>query len=248
MDFELSQLLPPQDALVSVVIPCYNEQGNIEPLIQEALEVVTRRPNIEFIFVDNGSTDGTRGLLEALTYKTAGLKVTVVERNQGYGFGIRSGLKAASGKFLGWTHADRQTKLTDVEVALEILAKNQERIFLKGRRSGRPASDRIFTLGMSFFESILFRTKLNDINAQPTIFSRELLEEVLQGPDDFSLDLYAYVAAKRLKIKVLRFPVTFGARFSGESKWNTSARGRWKFISRTLAFSFRLAFTRKSMS
>lgn len=248
MDFELSQLLPPQDALVSVVIPCYNEQGNIEPLIQDALEVVTRRPNIEFIFVDNGSTDGTRGLLEALTYKTAGLKVTVVERNQGYGFGIRSGLKAASGKFVGWTHADRQTKLTDVEIALEILVKNQERIFLKGRRSGRPASDRIFTLGMSFFESILFRTKLNDINAQPTLFARELLEDVLEGPDDFSLDLYAYVAAKRLKIRVLRFPVTFGPRFSGESKWNTSARARWKFISRTLAFSFRLAFTRKGIS
>ena len=240
--------MPPQDALVSVVIPCYNEQGNIEPLIQEALEVVTRRPNIEFIFVDNGSTDGTRGLLEALTYKTAGLKVTVVERNQGYGFGIRSGLKAASGKFVGWTHADRQTKLTDVEVALEILVKNQERIFLKGRRSGRPASDRIFTVGMSFFESILFRTKLNDINAQPTLFARELLEDVLEGPDDFSLDLYAYVAAKRLKIRVLRFPVTFGPRFSGESKWNTSARARWKFISRTLAFSFRLAFTRKGIS
>ena len=240
--------MQPQDALVSVVVPCYNEQGNIEPLIQEALEVVTRRPNIEFIFVDNGSTDGTRGLLEALTYKTAGLKVTVVERNQGYGFGIRSGLKAASGKFVGWTHADRQTKLTDVEVALEILVKNQERIFLKGRRSGRPASDRIFTVGMSFFESILFRTKLNDINAQPTLFARELLEDVLEGPDDFSLDLYAYVAAKRLKIRVLRFPVTFGPRFSGESKWNTSARARWKFISRTLAFSFRLAFTRKGIS
>lgn len=240
--------MEPQDALVSVVVPCYNEQGNLEPLIQEALEVVTRRPNIEFIFVDNGSTDGTRGLLEALTYKTAGLKVTVVERNQGYGFGIRSGLKAASGKFVGWTHADRQTKLTDVEVALEILEKNQERIFLKGRRSGRPASDRIFTLGMSLFESILFRTKLNDINAQPTIFARELLDEVLKGPDDFSLDLYAYVAAKRLKITVLRFPVTFGPRFSGESKWNTSARARWTFISRTLAFSFRLAFTRKGIS
>lgn len=241
-------MLEPQDALVSVVVPCYNEQGNIEPLIQEAREVVTRRPNIEFIFVDNGSTDGTRGLLEALTYEIIGLKVAVVERNQGYGFGIRSGLKAASGNFVGWTHADRQTKLTDVEVALEILAKNQERIFLKGRRSGRPASDRIFTLGMSLFESILFRTKLNDINAQPTIFARELLEEVLQGPDDFSLDLYAYVAAKRFKMKVRRFPVTFGPRFSGESKWNTSARARWKFIRRTLAFSFRLAFTRKGIS
>jgi len=248
VDFKLSDLLQPQEALVSVVVPCYNEQGNIETLIQEALEVVTRRPRIEFIFVDNGSTDGTRGLLEALTYKTAGLKVSVVERNQGYGFGIRSGLKAASGKFVGWTHADRQTKLTDVEVALEILAKNQERIFLKGRRSGRPLSDKIFTLGMSLFESILFRTKLGDINAQPTLFARELLAEVLEGPDDFSLDLYAYVAAKRFGMKVLRIPVTFGPRFYGESKWNISAKERWKFIRRTVAFSVRLALPRRGIS
>jgi glycosyltransferase involved in cell wall biosynthesis len=241
-------MLEPQDALVSVVVPCYNEQGNIESLIQEAREVVTRRPNIEFIFVDNGSTDGTRGLLEALTYSAAGLKVAVVDRNQGYGFGIRSGLKATTGKFVGWTHADRQTKLTDIEVAIEILTKNQERIFLKGLRAGRPLSDHIFTLGMSLFESILFRTKLSDINAQPTLFARELLHEVLEGPDDFSLDLYAYVVAKRFGMKVLRIPVTFGPRFSGESKWNTSARARWKFISRTLAFSFRLALSTKGTS
>ena len=241
-------MLEPQDALVSVVVPCYNEHGNIEPLIQEAREVITRRPNIEFIFVDNGSTDGTRALLESLTYKTDNLKIAVVERNQGYGFGIRSGLRAATGKFVGWTHADRQTKLTDIEVAIEILTKNHERIFLKGRRSGRPLSDRIFTLGMSLFESMLFRTKLRDINAQPTLFSRELLESVLEGPDDFSLDLYAYVAAKRFRMEVRRFPVTFGPRFSGESKWNTSATARWKFISRTLAFSFRLAFTRRGIS
>ena len=241
-------MLEPQDALVSVVVPCYNEQGNIEPLIQEARAVVTRRPNIEFIFVDNGSTDGTRGLLESLTFKSAGLKVTAVERNQGYGFGIRSGLKTASGKFVGWTHADRQTKLSDIEVALEILANDQEQIFLKGRRSGRPLSDSIFTLGMSLFESILFRTKLGDINAQPTLFARELLEEVLEGPDDFSLDLYAYVAAKRCGMKVLRIPVTFGPRFSGESKWNTSAKARWKFIRRTVAFSLRLAAPRRGIS
>ena len=101
---------------------------------------------------------------------------------------------------------------------------------------------------MSLFESIIFRTKLNDINAQPTLFSRELLKEVMEGPDDYSLDLYAYVAAKRFRMKVLRFPVTFGPRFAGESKWNTSARERWKFIIRTLAFSFRLGLPRKDNS
>ena len=227
-------------AVASIVIPCYNEEGNIEPLIQEALQVIDRHPAIEFIFVDNGSTDGTRQRLEFLT-QGSGLKVSVVERNQGYGFGIRSGLRMASGKFVGWTHADRQTKLADVETALELLEASGQPVFLKGRRSGRPLSDRLFTLGMSIFESILFRTKLSDINAQPTLFTREILSEILKGPDDFSLDLFTYVEAKRTGMKVIRIPVLFGPRFSGESKWNTSTRARWNFIRRTLSFSLRLA-------
>ena len=233
--------LEPRVPDVSVVVPCYNEQGNIEPLVQEARDVTTRHQNVEFIFVDNGSTDGTRRLLEDLTRMSSRLKVSLVDRNQGYGFGIRSGLKEASGKFVGWTHADRQTKLTDIEAAMRVLEKNQEKIFLKGLRSGRPLSDSIFTFGMSLFESILFRTKLHDINAQPTLFSRELLPEVLQGPDDFSLDLFAYVQAKRFEMKVLRIPVTFGPRLYGDSKWNTSAKARFSFIRRTVAFSLRMA-------
>lgn len=245
MVFELTRIMEPGDVIVSVVVPCYNEQGNIEPLIQEAREVVSRNPGIEFIFVDNGSTDETRRLLKTFTQETPSLKVQVLTRNQGYGFGIRSGLKVASGKFVGWTHADRQTKLTDIEAALGIIQTQGVRIFLKGHRIGRPMSDRLFTLGMSLFESALFRTKLSDINGQPTLFTRDLLDKVLVGPDDFSLDLFSFIQAKRLRLKILRIPVTFGPRFAGKSKWNTSARGRLKFIYRTLVFSVRLALGKK---
>ena len=244
MGSQLSNISEPKNYVVSIVIPCYNEEGNIVSLVSEALEVTTRHPSIEFIFVDNGSTDKTRELLEAMTDKTANFKIAVVPINKGYGFGIRSGLKEASGKFVGWTHADHQTKLTDIELALEVLKGKENKVLVKGRRYGRPLSDRLFTFSMSLFESALFRSPLSDINAQPTLFSRELLGDVLAGPDDFSLDLFTYVQAKRNGIDVLRFPVTFGPRFSGESKWNTSANARWKFIRRTMSFSLRLVFTK----
>jgi hypothetical protein len=94
---------------------------------------------------------------------------------------------------------------------------------------------------MSVFESLLFRQQLKDINAQPTLFSREILDEILEGPDDFSLDLFALIVANKKGLTEYRFPVKFGPRFSGESKWNTSQSARIRFIRRTISFSFSLA-------
>ena len=53
-----------------------------------------------------------------------------------------------------------------------------------------------FTFGMSVFESVLLRRPLRDINAQPTLFPRSLYETWTTPPEDFALDLYAYVSAK----------------------------------------------------
>jgi hypothetical protein len=63
----------------------------------------------------------------------------------------------------------------------------------------------------------------------------------LEGPDDFSLDLFALVKASESRYTQIRFPVSFGPRFSGSSKWNTSATARFHFIRRTIAFSLALA-------
>lgn len=225
---------------VSVVVPCFNEEGNIESLVKEAKAVVSRNPAIDFIFVDNGSSDGSRHLLRTLVTNQNQLSIALVEKNQGYGHGIKTGLLLAEGDFVGWTHADRQTKLTDLELAHKLLGTLTGPTILKGKRTGRPIADRLFTGGMSFFETIVFGTKFQDINAQPTIFSRALLDEVGHGPNDFSLDLFTYFVAKRMRYEELRFHVTFGPRFSGVSKWNTSAKARLKFIWRTITYSLAL--------
>lgn len=62
-----------------------------------------------------------------------------VEINQGYGFGILSGLKETNSEYIGWTHADMQTDPYDTIRALEIIERkgNPENIYLKGKRKGR---------------------------------------------------------------------------------------------------------------
>ncbi len=228
----------------SLVIPCYNEAANL-PLLLDRCATLTG-PDVEVILVDNGSTDNSPAVLRELLPRYRGCRSVRVEVNQGYGFGILAGLRAAEGQILGWTHADMQTDPHDALRGLAFFETNGPDCFVKGRRRGRPFADVFFTLGMSVFETVLLRTRLWDINAQPTMFSKEFFAALADPPHDFSLDLYVYFQARRHGLPVFRFPVRFGERAHGHSHWNVNWAAKRKFIRRTFDFSLQLRKRLKS--
>jgi glycosyltransferase involved in cell wall biosynthesis len=223
----------------SLVIPCYNEAANL-PLLLERCKVLAVRSDVEVVLVDNGSTDRTAEVLQNLLPKYPGCRSIRVEKNQGYGFGIVSGLRAAEGQILGWTHADMQTDPQDVFLGLQLFEKHGDDIFVKGRRYGRPFVDVVFTVGMGVFETLLLARPMWDINAQPTMFPRSFFDGWETPPEDFSLDLFTYYQAQSNGLKVYRFPVRFGERAHGVSHWNVNWAAKWKFIRRTIDFSLQL--------
>ncbi len=222
------------DPTFSLVIPCFNEARNL-PLLVDRCAAIAARSGVEVVFVDNGSTDDSPAIFAELLPMAPGCRVVRVDVNQGYGFGILAGLRASDSDVLGWTHADLQTDPRDALTALSLLGT--ENALVKGRRYGRPLGDVMFTIGMSFFESLLLTTRLWDINAQPTVFRREFFESWIDPPPDFSLDLYAYYRARRAGLRVHRFPVRFGERAHGVSNWNVDWRSKRKFIRRTVQYS-----------
>ena len=223
----------------SLIIPCYNESANL-PLLLERCKVMTSRPDFEVILVDNGSTDNSPEVLLNLLPMYSGCRSVRVDQNQGYGYGILTGLRAAKGEILGWTHADMQTDPQDALKSLSLFDSYGPNILVKGRRYGRPISDVFFTFGMSIFETILLGKPLWDINAQPTMFSRKFFESWYSPPEDFSLDLYAYYQAQLQALRVCRISVKFGERVHGVSHWNINWVAKWKFICRTVLFSLKL--------
>lgn len=225
---------------LSLVIPCFNEAQNL-PLLLRRLDEVIDRDDVEVLLVDNGSADETPRILAEATSERPFLKNVRVQVNQGYGFGILSGLGAARGEILGWTHADMQTDPGDALEGLALIERSPERdLFVKGRRYGRPAADVLFTVGMAGFESLLLGRAMWDINAQPTLFPRRFFESWRTPPNDFSLDLYAYYQAKLQGLAVRRFPVRFGERAHGLSHWNVDWRAKLRFIQRTMRYSLEL--------
>lgn len=224
---------------ISIIVPCYNERDNIPNLLTEFEKVNAELDGLELILVENGSKDDTRAVIREKLKDYPFARMVCVDVNQGYGYGIKQGLRAATGDYVGWLHADLQISASEVCQAQKKLTELgcPHNIFLKGIRRNRPMSDRFFTLGMSVYESFLLKCKLYDINAQPTIFSMDLYERWEKAPDDFSLDLYAYYVAVKNGCMLCRWPVKQQARVAGQSSWNNGFSARVKLIRRTINFS-----------
>lgn len=227
---------------LSIVVPCYNESANLPHLLAAYAAVITRT-DIEVILVNNGSTDTSAAVLTELAPQYSQfLRIVHIPSNQGYGFGILSGLRAATGEYIGWTHGDLQTPPADVIRGLDIIemSATPHTLYVKGNRVGRPLFDRFFTFGMGVFETLYLRSWLYDINAQPNIFHRNFFTTWDNPPYDFSFDLYVLYTAKKANLQVIRFFVPFLARQHGHSSWNTGLTSKWKFIKRTITFSLEL--------
>lgn len=229
---------------LSIVIPCYNEADNIPILISKLGQ--TYVPDTEIILVDNGSTDNTPVVLskELKRISNPSIRSLRVEKNIGYGFGIMSGVRAAKGDIIAWTHADLQTDVSDVFIGYEEFSKqpHPECTFLKGTRKNRPLMDKFFTWCMGAISSLALGQRLDDINAQPKMFHNGFIDLMQNPPDDFSLDLYVLYLAKKNGMNIIEQPVYFRKRLYGEAKGGggSSIITRFKLIKRTFAYIFRL--------
>lgn len=228
---------------LSIIVPCYNESGNITLIIQRFLSVVDA--DTEVVLVNNGSIDNSAEILQSELAKLDNhpFKVVNIAVNKGYGYGILSGLEAASGSVLAWTHADMQTDPKDVVDAFNLYTSlNEPMAVVKGKRLNRPILDTFLTYGMGLLSSACLKVTLYDVNAQPKVFSQEFYKKFIsnQAPYDFSLDLYLVYCAQKHSA-LYEIPVTFGARLHGESKGGGgSLKNRWKLIKRTVSYIFAL--------
>ncbi len=224
---------------LSIVIPCYNEDENIFPLFNKINDLLSKNKNIEVIIIDNGSTDKTNeNIITSNLYNNNKIKFKKIEKNIGYGFGIMSGISLAEGICIGWCHADLQTEPSDVYNSWK---ENKDYLInskcvVKGRRKNRNFFDALFTFGMSTIVSIIFFSRINDVNAQPKLFHRSFLKYMKNYPYDFSLDLFFLVMAKVNSYKIINHNVYFKKRVYGEAKGGGSFKVKLRLIKRTFSY------------
>ena len=214
----------------SVVIPCYNECANLPSLINYILPL-QKDYELEYILVENGSTDKSKDYFKNhIEGKYKNINVEYVITNKGYGFGLKQGLKSCKGQYLGWIHADMQVSPNDLRKFFDQVLKysSVKEIFFKGRRLNRPLIDRFFTAGQSIFSSIIFQYRMRDIGATPVIFTRSLIDNYNKMPNDFAVELFTYLSAKKKKFLTKRFDIKINDRKNSVSSWNSGLMSKIK--------------------
>ena len=114
--------------LVSVITPCYNGDKFLSIFLDSLLDQTYK--NIEFIFVDDGSTDRTRTIFYSYVkrFKGKGYKLVYVKqaKNKGQAAALNKGLKYFTGEYLTWPDADDILHKDNIRLRVEFLEQHKE--------------------------------------------------------------------------------------------------------------------------
>ena len=110
---------------ISIVLPVYNEEDNIEPLTRKIIESLSPLPNpVEIVFIDDGSTDQSVARMEAMRDQSpVPIRIIQLDRNYGLSTAMTAGFKAATGDVIVTLDADLQNDPADIPKLLEQLPK-----------------------------------------------------------------------------------------------------------------------------
>lgn len=229
----------------SIVLPCYNESANL-PVLVDRFRPFAQRWDFELILVNNGSTDDSALIMEQVQQDSANrfVRIVTIEKNIGYGHGIHTGLEAAKGEILAYSHADVQTPPEDIFRAFELIERGDvdiERTVIKGLRPGRDETH-VLTRWLRILTRLLTGLRVEDINGQPKVFHRSLLDAMDRPVTDFAYDTYVLYVASREGRAIQPIEVEFGERLHGESKWASTLLKKYKTIASYLRSLFLMAW------
>jgi glycosyltransferase involved in cell wall biosynthesis len=200
--------------LISVVIPLKNEEENVSKLHEEVAGVFGREKlEGEFIFIDDGSTDGT--LMELKKLKP--IKIISFRRNFGQTAAMDAGIKEASGNLIVTMDGDLQNDPTDIPKLIKKL--NQGYDVVSGWRKKRQDSfsKKFFSRGANFLRGILIKDGIQDSGCSLKIYRKECFEDL-----DLYGEMHRFIPAT-LKIKGFKIGevvVNHRPRVAGLTKYN----------------------------
>jgi len=213
---------------ISAIVPCYNEEESL-PLFYEEICRVQREAKtfeLEMIFVDDGSRDGTLGVLRGLSAKDDRVRFISFSRNFGKESAMLAGLRAATGDYTALLDADLQDPPSLLPQMLDFLEKNAETYDIVATRrmdrKGEPPVRSFFA--RKFYQLInkISDTEIVDGARDFRLMRRRVVESILELSEynRFSKGIFSWVGYKTHWLSYENRP-----RAAGETKWSF-----WKLL------------------
>ncbi|MHB1560900.1 MAG: glycosyltransferase family 2 protein [Isosphaeraceae bacterium] len=221
----------PDDLVLSVVIPAYNEKASIHEILRRVRAVPLRK---EIIIVDDCSTDGTRDILHEMEKSDGDLKVIYHERNQGKGAALRTGFREATGQIVIVQDADLEYDPAQYPELIQPIIEDQADVVYGSRFIGEThrvlyfwhsLANRFLTLLSNAFTNL----NLTDMEVCYKVFRREVIQTIELKSDRFGFEPEVTAKVARFtfparddrparKCRVYEIPVSYHGRTYAEGK------------------------------
>ena len=205
---------------LSIVVPVFNERPTIAEIIRRVRGVDVGMDK-EIIVVDDGSTDGTREILQALALPE--LKVVLQERNLGKGAALRTGFAAAGGDIILVQDADLEYDPQEYPRLLEPILDGRADVVYGSRFLGGP--HRVFYfwhyVGNRFlttFSNMLSNLNLTDMETCYKVVRREVLGKIKLKSSHFGFEPEITMKLAKLGCRVYEVPISYSGRDYAEGK------------------------------
>lgn len=209
---------------LSVVIPLFNEQGNVAPLVHETVATLARHARFEIVCVDDHSEDQTVDVLSKLAVAVPSLRVLVHSCRRGQSAAMRTGVRAARGAWIVTMDGDGQNDPSDIPhlLAMRDAAAQEVKLFAGWRVERKDGvSKRWASRWANRIRSTLLRDHTPDTGCGLKLFERSAF---LDLPYFDHMHRYLPALMQRAGWKTESVPVRHRPRLSGYSKYNNLAR------------------------
>jgi glycosyltransferase involved in cell wall biosynthesis len=164
---------------ISVFFPAYNDEASIAGLVADALALLpTLTDDFEVIVVNDGSTDGTARVLDALARAEPRLRVVHHEVNRGYGAALRTGFASATKEFVFYTDGDGQYDVRELLLLRPLLVDGVD--IVNGYKVQRADGWQRKALGAAYngLAHLLFSIPIRDVDCDFRLLRRRAVERV----------------------------------------------------------------------
>jgi glycosyltransferase involved in cell wall biosynthesis len=204
---------------LSVVVPCYNEQGTILALLKQVADSPWVR---EIVVVDDGSTDDTRSILEGLHDPT--LRVITQPYNQGKGAALRAGFAHATSDYVIVQDADLEYDPQEfADLLPPILDGKADVVFGSRFLTGRPhrvlyfwhsLGNRLLTLASNMFTGL----NLSDMETCYKLFRREVIQSITIEEDRFGFEPEITAKVAKAGWRIYEVGISYAGRTYADGK------------------------------
>jgi len=205
---------------LSIIIPIFNEKDTILELLN-SIKRVGLKKEYEVLMIDDGSTDGTRDILNKIKNEK-NYKVIFKEKNSGKGESLKLGFKKAIGEYIIVQDADLEYNPKDYIKLLEEVSKHKKTVVYGSRFMGSYKDmSSLHYFGnqlLTQITNILYGVKLTDMETCYKLFPRELIQRLKLRASRFEFE--PEVTAKIIKkgYKIIEVPISYAGRSHSEGK------------------------------